>query len=97
MLVHEVAAVGAGVGAGDGEPETGARNRVHRVLAAREAFEQARNEIVSDARSAVLDREPQVRFATGRADRDRESAVAESVREQVRHDPVERHGVDPAV
>src|SRR5947207_10432629 len=91
-LVAQRAAVRAGVGLRDRESEPGAFARRRR--AAREALEEAADELLRDARARVLDRHPELAVGMRSGDEERLGAVAPGIRQQVRDDPVEGLRVD---
>jgi hypothetical protein len=90
VVVDEVAAVGACVGAGDREAEAASLG----VGAALEAVEEAGLKLLGDAFAAIGDRDAKVAVALFGGKLDRWSTVADRVDEQVGDDPVERDGVE---
>src|SRR5205823_10995734 len=85
-LVRQRATVCPCEGLPDGETESGAFARVRRP--AREAFEEAADELLGDARAAILDRHTELVVASFSPDGDRRRSVAEGVCEEIRNDPV---------
>src|SRR5262245_15848640 len=79
----------------DREAEAGALAGAGR--AACETVEQAADELRSDSRASILDRDPQLVVSLLRRDDDRRRAVSQRVRQQVGDDPVERLLVDDRI
>ncbi|HZG34726.1 MAG TPA: hypothetical protein VEY87_02670 [Gaiellaceae bacterium] len=88
--VQEIAAVGASVLARDRESEPAPVTH----YAAAETVEQTREEVRGDAGAAVGDAQTEVSIELLRPNLDRRRAVAQRVRYEVRHDPVEGDAID---
>ena len=90
VFVDEIAAVRASVQARDCQAEAGADCCRTGALAARESLEEVRDELRRNSDAAVLDGEPEMPIRLLRSDDHRWDAVAEGVRDEIRHDAVER-------
>src|SRR5213082_3496357 len=88
-LVDDVSTMGARVGAGDCEPETGAVCSAPGFRTARESVEQAGDELSPYAFSPILDGETQVRVAPSGGHRHRRLPVPQRVGDQVREHAIE--------
>ena len=93
-LVDDVSAVGARIGPGDREPETGPIRSAARLRTALEAVEKAGEELAAHAFSAILDGETQVCVVPSGGHRHRRLAVPQCVRDKVREHTIQRRRVD---
>src|SRR2546423_13589183 len=93
-LVDDVSAVGARIGPGDREPETGPIRSATRLRTALEAVEKAREELAAHTFSAILDGETQVCVVPRGGHRHRRLAVPPSVRDEGREHTIPRRPGD---